>query len=193
MEFSLTLESGKAYAFISDFCYGSWGAVNCIGGNGDVDVNSKICIDSNKVHIEKLQKISCYITEISNLKSVFLGNQTPKNCIQYAIRKKLTNHSLSDIKELFSLTNERFNRPLKYVSGEIFPISLAINYALGKKIFCFPWLGELEINRIESLLPIINFLKSEDRIILIPSSQYERLEKICDRFVVFEDAKVLIK
>lgn len=220
-EFSLTLESGKIYGFISDFCAGSWGAVNCIAGKGWLSTETKIYLDNNPIIDypynfpysctfkkcnelnmkcnKKLRDISCIITEIVFPYKPFLKKHlTARNCIQYAIDRKLTKYSFNEIKEIFYFSEgtpvPRYDRYLKYTSGEIFQITLAINYVLGKKIFCFPWLGTREIGRIDGLLPIINFLKKEDKIILIPSSQYEKLKDICDNFVIFDsdNAKVII-
>lgn len=95
------------------------------------------------------------------------------------------NYTLDDIKMTFHLTYNRFDRPLNEASGEIWSISVAIHYALGKDIFCFPWLNALDFSRYQAMveLGIIDYLKRKDKIILIPTSQKRLAKKYCDSII----------
>ncbi|UKI12688.1 MAG: hypothetical protein L6V84_08515 [Oscillospiraceae bacterium] len=86
---------------------------------------------------------------------------TPRDYISSAIDLGGFNYTLDDIKMTFHLTDNRFDRPLNEASGEIWSISVAIHYALGKDIFCFPWLNALDFSRYQAMveLGIIDFLK----------------------------------
>ena len=97
----------------------------------------------------------------------------------------------SQKKDIFCLSDGRFKRPLSEVSGEIWLISLAVNFALGKDIFCYPWLNQLDIERFKTAYEhnVIDFLKKENKIIIVPSSQKKILRRYCDHMIIFDKEK----
>jgi hypothetical protein len=92
---------------------------------------------------------------------------------------------------MFSLSDERFKRDLRYVSGEIWRISIAVGFALGKDIFCYPWLNERDASIIDT--QIVKVLKSHNKLVLIPSSQEKFFKKACDYILIFEPEKYIFK
>lgn len=184
---------GKVYGFASDFGCGSWGLATCLGGRSE-NPDGEVLLNGKTIHCNELSKFSCFISEsiFPEINSID-DYLTPKLCIEKALSISKLNYTVEEIRNMFCLSgyNERFERDLRYVSGEIWAISTAIGFALGKEIFCYPWLNEREIIRAHK--PHIELLKKHNRIILIPSSKKKQLKKICDNLLIFENGKIITK
>lgn len=165
---------------------GSWALSSCIGGHGQYNDVGSIIIDHTNVNADFLRAHSAFIAEQDFPELELHSNiNTPRDYISSAIDLGGFNYTLNDIKMTFHLTDNRFDRPLNEASGEIWSISVAIHYALGKDIFCFPWLNALDFSRYQAMveLGIIDFLKRKDKIILIPTSQKRLAKKYCDSII----------
>lgn len=183
----------NTYGLVSDFGCGSWGLSYCIGGKTSKQYNGKILLNGEEIMADELSQHSCFITEINYTDlSITQETSSPKECIEKALSISLLPYSVSQIKTLFCLSNDRFERPLAYVSGERWFITMAINFALGKQIFCFPWLNERDIVYFEIAYKqgIIKQLTSLGKIIIVPSSQKQVLRKYCDHIVIFDKQRI---
>ena len=185
---SFTLFAGKSYGVISDFGCGGWGLITSLAGRGSGNYSGNIYVNEKASSPSELSLYSCFVTE-SVFPSINSKNNllSPKECISKALIISEQPYSVADIKDIFHLSNERFERSLDSVSGEIWQISLAINFSLGKIIYCYPWLNEIDISWFEIAFKsgIIDFLKKQGKIILIPSSQNKTLKRICDHTMKF--------
>lgn len=193
---SFQLFAGKAYGIASDFGCGSWGLVTCLAGQGSVDYSGSVFLNERIVSPIELMQYSCFISEnyfptVNSTQNLL----TPRKCIEKALSISKQPYSVSDIKVIFNLSDSRFERPLENVSGEIWQISTAVNFSLGKDIFCYPWLNEYDISWFEIACKsrVIDFLKSKGKIILVPSSQEKKLKKLCDHTMIFYKGKCLFK
>lgn len=185
---------GNVYGVVSDFGCGRWGLVNCIGGrnqseqwlSGQILVNGKaVCPGEMSMYSAFVgEKIFCGINSKENFLSA-------KDCIERALVISDLPYTSLDIKEKFNLSDERFDRELKNVSGETNKISIAVNFALGKEIFCFPWLNELEVFNISK--PILDILRKHNKIVLIPTSQEKYAKRISDHLIVFKKGHIFYK
>ena len=190
---SYEFKPGTVYGLISDFGCGSWGLTTCAGGRFTDQHTGKVLLNETEITADELAKYSCFISEniypTLNTQNNLL---TPRTCIEKALSISLLPYSTEQIKSFFFLSEERFERSLAYVSGEIWLISMAINFALGKQIFCYPWLNEIDIARFEIAYQhgIIKLLKDLGKIILVPSSQKKILRKKCDHTILFEKQKI---
>ena len=111
-----------------------------------------------------------------------------KQCIEEALKLSGQPYSVDDVKRLFGLSDERFERNLDNVGIEINRISVAINFALGKDIFCYPWLNEHDVESISC--HIINVLKANEKIVLIPTSQEKAVKKLCNHLICYSKGKI---
>lgn len=177
---------GNLYGFVSDFGCGSWGLATSLGGRC-CSFSGKVMLNDIEILPSKLLEHSCFVAEIHKTDI----NKTAKQCIKKALSTSHISYSTEVVKEKFHLTNERFDRKLKYVSGEVWNASLAIGFATGKDVFLFPWLNINNIARFQTAveLGIIDFLKSEGKIIIVPSSNEDILKKYCDCIIKFEPDK----
>lgn len=195
VEFSYDFSSGNTYGIVSDFGCGSWSLVTCLGGRGrDEYAYGEVLLDGKTASPAERRRESAFIGE-----SVFDGINSPseplspRGCIEKALQLSGLPYSPSDIKEIFQLSDERYERDLRYVSGEIGRISIAVSFALGKSIFCFPWSNEHDIMNVLHLSKIIDFLKKSNKIVLIPTSQEKYVKKISDHIICFTRGRVKFK
>lgn len=188
-----TFNAGNMYGIVSDFGCGSWGMATCLGGRCSEYYTGKILLNGIDIPANQLSEYSGFVGESIfasvNSPTDFL---TPCKCIEQALSiGKQSPYSVMEIKKIFCLSDERFERPLNYVSGEIWWISMAVNFALGKDIFCYPWLNFHDVSLLEVAKQrgIIDFLKKENKIIIVPSSQKRILKKLCDYTIIFKKRK----
>lgn len=184
---------GNVYGLISDFGCGSWGVSTCLGGRCTPNYYGKVLLNNNEIKASHLAKYSCFVSEI-NFQEISSSNSvlTPKTCIENALVLSGQTFSVNEIKDIFCLSNGRFERTLTELSGEKWLVSLAVNFALGKDIFCYPWLNQLDVERFKIAYEhnIIRFLKKENKIIIVPSSQKKILRKHCDHIMIFDKEKI---
>ena len=177
---TFTFHGGKVYRLTSDFGCGSWGMVTCIGGRGNTESFGKIMLNDVEVDNRILENHSGFIAE-----SIFSDINTADDlctaheCIRRSLNASGLDYSVNEIKSIFHLTDNRFDRPLNQTSGEIWLISTAILFSLNKDIFCFPWLNMRNFFRFETMndFGIIDFLKKRKKLVLIPTSRRRCFEK----------------
>jgi hypothetical protein len=88
---------------------------------------------------------------------------------------------------MFELSDERFERDLDHVSGEIFRITAAIGFAEGKEIFCWPWRNAHEPGFDPR---VAKTLRDNGKIVLVPtcrSIMKSPLKKAFDHVIDFHD------
>lgn len=187
---------GNVYGLISDFGCGSWGLTTCVGGRTTKQYSGKVLLNETEIAADELGKYACFVSE--NIYTDLNSQQelsTPRECIERALSISSQPYSVNQIKSLFCLSEERFERPLSYVSGEIWLISMAINFALGKQIFCYPWLNAIDITRFDVAYRhgIIKLMKDAGKIVLVPSSQKKVLRKYCDHTILFNKQRIVYR
>ena len=184
--------AGNTYGVVSDFGYGSWGLVTALTRRGTQNHSGTVFLNGKEIHFDKLLKYSCFISE-KYFPDVNTADNllTPKDCIEKALNISGQNYSVQKIKKIFCLTDNRFERCLEDVGSEIWLISAAVNFALGKDIFCYPWLNESDISWFEIACKcgVTDFLKDKKKIILIPSSQEKKIKRLCDHTLKFYNGK----
>lgn len=158
----------NTYGLISDFGRGSWAMATCLGGRCE-PVEGEIFINDKKINCYELQKYACFIGEntFNEINSAD-NNLSAKDCIEKALEISKLPYSVKDIKNLFALSDERFVRDLNHVSGEIWRISIAVGFALGRDIFCYPWFNTHDMSAYIDI-DCINTLKNNNKIIIIPA------------------------
>lgn len=196
MKINYEFKKGNVYGLASDYGCGGWGVATCLGGRSSNQYFGKVLLEGIEINPQILAEYSCFVSENKflelNLNQEML---TVRNCIEQALNLSNLSYSANEIKSMFCLSDERFDRPLNFVSGEIWQISIAIGFALGKDIFCYPWLNEHDIFRFEVAYKhgIIKLLKDSGKLVLIPSSQKQKLRKYCDHTIIFSNHKLIYR
>lgn len=176
------------YILEGECATGGWALSTVLVGK-DNTFDGEVWINDKKVNCKQINKCSCYVGEDAGLRKRFgLVPMTVKEQIEYGVNRNLSfSNDIKKIKSLFGLSEERYNRPLKYVSGERWRISMAIGYALGKTIYCFPWMNKKYILKLEDCLKLcFNSLQEIGAIIIIPTTSHDVIKKIADKYTVIE-------
>ena len=118
------------------------------------------------VSLDELSESSCYMDKIYPL---FSNNNSIKDIVSQGLKDNKMNYSCNEIRELFHIDIERFNRPLTGVGNEIFKAMAAIGYCYKKEIFCFPWLSNKRFERYyENLSNLLCILEELNKIVILP-------------------------
>lgn len=131
--------------------------------------NYTVVINGEEISLNELEKFTCYMDTIHPL---FSSKLSVKKLVEQGLRKIKLDFSTEDVKSIFDLNDQRFERPISCVGNEVFRAMAAIAFAHGKQIFCFPWLSQLRFesfhNNLEELL---NILVKLNMVVVLPKGQ----------------------
>ena len=97
---------------------------------------TEVSVNGTATSLEELLQHTCYIDRIYPL----FGGRTPvRKLIERGIRHSGLDCTAEDIKEMFCLDDQRFERPVNAVGNEQYRAMAAVGYSFGKRVFCFPW------------------------------------------------------
>ena len=185
-------KKGKSYGILSEIGEGGGGLSWLLSGREEVrneciNVFGKRYTNGNKIDegwwvcegIEKCPK-------------------TVRKQINFALKNGRKELTIDDIISEFGLTKERLDSKFEQYSWESWRVSVAIGYALGKEIFCFPWLNEEQLKQIvlnTGYFFYTDKLKQRDGVILLPSNNRKILEAMTDEIIeihnpVFREMKM---
>lgn len=153
---------------------GGW-AVSCLLSMYDYAPDDFIlyqdpCISINGIPgtLTEILPYSCYMDKSYPL---FASNASIKALVSKGLANNHMNYSPSDIRNMFCIDLERFERPLSCVGNEVFKGMAAIGYCHGKNLFCFPWLSA---RRRESFHQHLSFtldvLSSLKQMVIFPAA-----------------------
>ena len=134
-QFTYTFTPG-AYAFSGQIDNGGWAFTYSLTALYEKDVcvygSSEFIIDDKFVSLDFLRSKSCYL-------GCPKTNQSAKKQFSKIEKNQKLKKPLEEIKQMFGLTDERFDMPLDMTGNELWRITAALGYAQDKKIFCYPW------------------------------------------------------
>ncbi|MBE6713617.1 MAG: hypothetical protein E7580_08960 [Ruminococcaceae bacterium] len=126
----------------------------------------EVVIDHKVVLLKELSKHTCYMDQLDPL---FSGHASVKKLVIQGLKHSNLNYSSDDIRNLFCIDNERFERPLSGVGNEIFKAMAAIGLSNEKEIFCFPWMSVMRFDGYhKSLTFALEKLSELEKIIILP-------------------------
>lgn len=171
---------GNLYGIIGEF--GNGGAALSCGITGNTGFyEGKVYIDDQERSMEYIIKNSWYVgLDLNATKRFFKKKQTIRQQIEYGVQNINQEFNIEKIQNIFNISNERINRNIEFVSGERWKASVAIGYANGRKVFCYPWMNSRDIDYLkEQLMNTIKYLINSDCIVIIPTTKEENIKKIC--------------
>ena len=98
----------------------------------DVDVS----INEQKYPFTELEKYACYM---DTLCPAFSSRKSVRRLVFEALKKNGSNKTVDEVKNIFCLDDQRFERPVNAVGNEQYRAMAAIGYSMGKQVYCFPW------------------------------------------------------
>ena len=126
----------------------------------------QIAVNNNWISLNELSEFSCYMDKLDPL---FSTTNSVKEHIMQGLDHSKLNCSYDDIKNLFYIDSERFERPIKGVGNEIFKAMAAIGFSYKKEIFCFPWLSNRRFESYhENLTTLLQILEKLEKTVIIP-------------------------
>ena len=108
-----------------------------------------------------------------------IHTHTIEEQIQDGIKNHYIQYDYHTIREMFKVSKERVKRNIEFVSGERWRASVAIGFAQGKDIFCYPWMNTRDIERCEEeMFSTIRSLIDHNKIIIVPTTKEENINRI---------------
>lgn len=141
--FSYTFKPG-AYALVGQIDNGGWAFTYSLTAKHKkelvIEKSSKFAMDGQPVSIDQVRSLSYYVGHYTT-KDTRFRHLTAKRMLEKAIQKKHSSFSMDQLKYMLGLTEERFCTPLSHTGNEAWRITAAEGLALGKQIFCYPWMS----------------------------------------------------
>lgn len=126
----------------------------------------EVVVNDTTLPLNELLKYTCYMDKLYPL---FSTKKSVRKLITQGIKKNKLNCTPEEIKDLFSLDDQRFERPVKYVGNERLLAMTAIGYVHGKQVFCFPWLSQARYNGFHGYMTeSLKMLESLGKIAIVP-------------------------
>lgn len=127
-----------------------------------------VSVDNVKVDIQDVSGQAFYMDKLNALVKKTIS---VKRLVKKGLKKSGMNLTYEQVRDLFGITKERFNRPIRQVGIELYRCLAAIGFAYGKEVFCFPWLSSKMYNYYKcSLMHISKVLESYDKVIIMPTN-----------------------
>jgi hypothetical protein len=183
-QFSHEITFGKSYLLHAKPNRGAWGLSWLISGIVKPWVG-QILLNGKDYPAEQRRQDS-WCVRYEEIKRWGWLRQSVHAQIQYALKHN-PNPILKTEQEIiqhFWLTPERLPRYLTQYSHEGWRASCAIGFALGKKIFCFPYLDYLSRDFKDLWLKdMLDFLTSHGALVLVPAFYDWETVGLCDEVV----------
>ena len=124
-----------------------------------------LTVDGKDMQLDDFLSFSCYMDFLYPL---FDTDSSIRTIISDGLEKTQCFATPDDLKELFQLDSERFDRPIKKAGNEYFKAMAAIGCAYNKQVFCFPWLSETRFNYYKRISDLLNTLESLNKVVIFP-------------------------
>lgn len=178
-----SFSSGKIYGIISEYEMGCMYLSYLMGGRIDFD-NLRIFLNDKLIAQKDLRAISWNL-EPSNEK---YKNQVVQKSIEKALLESGRKESFADIAEAFILTEPRYNRQLRRLSGERWRAAAALGYAKNKKIFYAPYKPSAFYYQMSQsgLLKALRNLTEDGAMVFLPAGSDAALKHMADECVYLD-------
>jgi hypothetical protein len=196
---------GHLYHLDSDFSQGGWALNYFLAGrmkpenikyfkNKNIATDAEVKYCGKIIESSDLEKLTCYVgnysgTEVDARRKLYWPLLQKRYYVRTQIadglRKSNSIHSFEEIERMFCLSDGRLDRLVNYTSGEIWRSTLAIGYASGKRIFCFPQMTKDLMYYVfrDSFVNIIKEVKKNHSIIIVPTIYPDPIRKLIDKSI----------
>ncbi len=128
--------------------------------------NGIVNINDTETSLHEVLKYSCYMDPMYSL---FSSSKSVHELISEGLELFGAAETAEDIRTLFELDEERFERPLSGVGNERFRAMAAIGYVHQKELYCFPWLSQKRFHYYRGqLIPLVEKLVALDKTMILP-------------------------
>lgn len=182
---SLQFRFGEAYCLEGTIDSGAWGLSWVISGVV-AESSGRIMIDNQILQKDARKKICC---PVGVSKRKFFHDNTIIGQIRQGIERSGQKYfrTAEEVVDKLHLSSERLDRRLDQLSGERWRASIAIGLANNRQIYCFPWMKPEFISTFRDLwfAELIDYLKFNKTLVLIPTNNHHQLDKIVKKTIFF--------
>lgn len=126
----------------------------------------KVRLNNEHISFDELSKYTCYM-DVSY--PLFSSNCSVKQLISNGLEKNDLYYTPEEIRKIFELNDERFERPLVGLGNEIFKAMAAIGFCNKKELFCFPWLSQKRFDYYhKNISCLLRTLDQLDKTVILP-------------------------
>lgn len=126
-------------------------------------------VNNRIMDLSELAKYACYMDESCPM---FSSKKTIRKMVESGLIKSGISKSSADIRQLFQITDVRFDRTLNEVGNERFKAMAAIAYSSGKQVYCFPWLSKKRFDYYQqNMTDLLCILDSLNMMSIVPVGQ----------------------
>lgn len=175
---------GKIYGIICE--QGAGGEVlSQIITNKLFDDKTTIFIDGIK--IDSIYDLAWYVGKGVRTGGLFERELSVQKALELAIKKNKRYENIDKILEEFHLSRHRIKYCLSNMDvWERWRASIAIGYAQGKQIYCFPWMDSLYFYDCMINSSVFRFFKKitgENGLIILPTAREKNVKGLADEIV----------
>ena len=125
-----------------------------------------VIVNGDSIPLSEMSEYCCYMDDLHPL---FNKRCTVKKLVTRALHYNKINYSCEDVRNLFCISKDRFEKPLKAVGNESLKAMAAIAFSHNKEIFCFPWLSSSRFENYHSNLSgLLQILENLNKIVIMP-------------------------
>lgn len=145
----------------------------------------KIFIDG--IETNNISEVSWYVGKNVRSGKIIRKELSVKDALELAVKKKVRYEDIETIIEEFHLSRHRIDYSLSTIDPwEKWRASIAIGYASGKQIFCFPWMDSLYFFDCMFNSSVFRFFKKitqDGGIIILPTSRDQNVQGLADEII----------
>ena len=201
---SFEIYAGTLNGIVGEF--GNGGAAISCGMTGNVRFyGGRIYVDNKEETIDYIVKNSWYIgydiygshkplfrrkiigEPLCYEYDILRRRKTIKEQIEAGVQAKHCDLNTDTIQNMFELREPRLGRSIKYVNGERWKSSIAIGFAYGKKIFCYPWVNSKDVGIMEEQMrKNIKILTDSNCFVVLPTTKEENIKKLATKYNIIK-------
>ena len=177
-------KKGKIYGIICEQGAGGEG-ISHILTDKTCDKSVKIFIDG--IETNNISEVSWYVGKNVKSGKIIRKELSVKDALELAVKKKVRYEDIEIIIEEFHLSRHRIDYSLSTIDPwEKWRASIAIGYASGKQIFCFPWMDSLYFFDCMFNSSVFRFFKKitqDGGMVILPTSKEQNVQKLADEII----------
>lgn len=164
--------------------FGTGGAIlSYILSNNRKFYEGKIYIDDKKEMLSSIVKNSWYIGYDIYGSHRPLWRKTIKEQIADGVQLSYIDLNVDAIQDMFEISEVGAKKSIQKAGFERWKASIAIGFAYGKKIFCYPWMNSKDIESLkEQMTQSIKVLIDNNCIVILPTTKEKNITQLSSKY-----------
>lgn len=125
-----------------------------------------VILNEKTILLNELVSCACYMDQLHHL---FSTNKSVRECVIEGLNLYDDFCTVENVREIFQIDKERFERTINGVGNEKFKAMAAIGFANQKQLYCFPWLSKLRFDSYHEHMKVaLAALESLGKTVILP-------------------------